>query len=159
MKVRAKQNGVYGGYVRYGPTETADGTMLEGEVFEIDATPFEVRDPETNKPVQEMRQGDVNPATGIPQLVPVWALDHNGKPKRDKEGSLIPKIKMATMYSPEWMEPVNDDASVTYPEHSKPFGVLAQMMPKATPANRIAARPATLPADIEAVLAGKESPI
>lgn len=166
MKVRAKQDGHYGGYYRVGPHEhpNGDGTMVEGEVFDIDATPHPVLDG-NKKPVQDTEQtGEISPVTGQPIMRPVFILDHNGKPKKDAQGKLIPKIKMATAFSQEWMEPVNEDATVDYPEQDKPLGVLKQMLPSATKsAATIAARPANLPADVAAVLNGtkqkEESPI
>lgn len=164
MKVRAKQDGHYGGYYRVGPHESpqGDGTIIDGEVFEIDATPHLCLD-ESKRPIQEMAQtGEINPVTGQPILRPVWILDGNGKPKRDKDGNMIPKNKMATFFSPEWMEPVNDDATVTYPDQVKPLGVIKDMLPKAMQtAKNITARPVSLPPDVAAVLAGTkaESPI
>lgn len=163
MKVRAKQDGHYGGYYRLGPYENPDGTTTPGEVFEIDATPREVR-LANGKPMQDVEQtGEIN-SFGQPVLKPVWILDSNGKPKKDAKGNLIPKIKMATFYSPEWMEPVNEDATVTFPSQDKPLGVLPQMMPSAAKnPNNIAARPINLPADVAEVLANaiprSESPI
>lgn len=162
MKVRAKQDGHYGGYYRIGPHENADGSQELGEVFEIDATPHAVLD-HRGKPLQEMQQtGDLD-NLGRPVMKPVWILGENGKPKRDGNGNLIAKTQMATFFSPEWMEPVNDDATVTYPDQSKPLGIIAQMRPgKQVPASTIAARPANLPPDVAAVLEGKqkaESPI
>lgn len=164
MKVQATQDGHYGGYYRLGPYENPDGTITPGEVFDIDATPREMKDPETGKPVQEMAQtGELN-SEGRPILRPVWVLDSKGKPKVGPDGNLVPKIRMATFFSPEWMEPVNTDATVTFPQQKEPLGVLAQMVPanKKMPHN-VTARPVELPDDIKAVLGGTtqkaESPI
>jgi hypothetical protein len=159
MKVRATQDGHYGGYYRLGPFENPDGTMAEGEVFEIDAKPYEMKDPETGRPLQEMAQTGELDTQGRPIFKPLWILDHKGNPKKDSHGNLIPKIRMATMFSPEWMEPVNDDATITYLNEREPLGVLPQMMSanRKSPAN-IAARPVNLPADILAVLGKSQEP-
>lgn len=94
MKVRATQDGHYGGYYRE-----------EGEVFEIDAKPYEVKD-EAGRPVIE--------------------LDDAGKPKLGPGGK--PKIKMATNFSAVWMEevPEEEDATFDYP----PAGILPQYREK-----------------------------
>lgn len=164
MRVRAKADGHYGGYYRHGPFENPDGTMTPGEVFDVDATPRPMRDAR-GRPQQEMAQtGELSPINGQPVMKPVWVLDSSGKPKKDSQGNMIPKIKMVTFFSAEWMEAVNEDASVTYPAQDKPLGILPQMMPRnlANPTT-IAARPMNLPDDIAAVLAGAgpkaESPI
>lgn len=145
MKVRATQDGHYGGYYRLGPHEEADGTITPGDVFEIDATPHALND-EHGRPQLEL---DLDGK-------PIPVLDKKGEPKIDSEGKKIFKIKMATAFSPEWMEPVNEDATITYPDQERPLGVLPQMQAKSMnrPTN-IAARPVNLPADIAAVLDGK----
>lgn len=161
MKVRAKADGHYNGYYREGPKENAEGGIEPGEVFEIDAKPHAFRDEQGN-PMQETQQtGELN-ANGTPMVKPVWMLDKDGKPKKGEDGNLLPKIKMATFFDPEWMEPVNEDATVTYPDRSKPFGILPQMRPAAAQRTSVAARPVKLPDDIAKVVAEasqSESPI
>lgn len=156
IKVQATQDGVYGGYYRYGPHLTEEGPQA-GDVFTIDAEPKPVLD-DNGKPVQDMIQtGEINPSTGLPILRPAWVLDGNGKPKKDAKGNLIPKIRMATAFAAEWMVPVNDDATVTHPEQETPAPILPEYRPGAKAKPNVAARPAHLPKDIQDVLEGKSS--
>lgn len=101
IKVRAKQDGTYGGYYRYGPIESDQGTK-PGEVFEVDETPYEVKD-EHGRPMLEL---DLD-GKKIPIMV-------GGKQKVDGNGRPMFKIKMASFFAPDWMERVNDDAEVTF---------------------------------------------
>lgn len=159
IKVRAKSDGHYGGYYRIGPHLDENDAMVPGEVFEIDARPKEALD-EHGKPMQEYRQNGRLDANNRPMLEPVWVIDSNGKPKRDSAtGELIPKIKMTTAFSPNWMEPVNEDATVDYPDQGKAFGVLPQMLPPKVKAPVIASRPIALPAEVASVIEKEVSPI
>lgn len=101
MKVRATQDGTYGGYYRRGPTE--DGQWA-GEVFEIDEKPFEVRDPESGKAVLAVDEEGKN--------IPL--LDEKGNPKKDSKGKIQYKIRMNTWFSDKWMEPVSEDTQISF---------------------------------------------
>jgi|SRR5579862_9858322 len=142
MKVRATQNGTYGGYVRYGPQENEDGTITPGEIFQIDATPYELKD-EFGKPIYELDfEGKKIP------------IIHNGKPKLGPKGEPIFKVRMATMFSPVWMERVADDAEITNEYEHETFPILPQnRIKKVKPVATVA-----LPADV-AALAQAESPL
>lgn len=100
MKVRATQDGTYGGYYRRGP----DDSGFPGEVFEIDAKPYEVRDPETDKAVCELDENGKK----------IQLLDEKGKPKFDSKGKPLFKIKMASWFSPTWMDEVSEDTPETF---------------------------------------------
>ena len=92
MKVRALQDGHYGGYYRLGPIIGDQGSFA-GEVFEIKEENFPILDMETGKPVFE--------------------LSENGKVVIDQKTNK-PKIKMGSWFSPDWMEKVSDDTPITY---------------------------------------------
>src|SRR6266403_2272796 len=101
MKVRAKEDGTYGGYYRMGPSP--DGSF-PGEVFEIDDKPFEVRNPETGKVLFELDEDGK----------PIKLLDDKGKPVHDRKGNIQYKIRMERWFSPSWMQKVADDAEITF---------------------------------------------
>lgn len=101
MKVRATQDGTYAGYYRMGPTE--DGAF-RGEVFEIDEKPFEVRDPETGKALPELDEDGHR----------IKLLDEKGKQRYDSKGNALFKIRMASWFSPSWMEKVDDSEEITF---------------------------------------------
>lgn len=159
MKVQAKKDGLYGGHYRHGPYSDELG-FHPGEVFEIDATPHPVKDAR-GIPLQKLEPtGEINAQTSEPVMRKVWTME-NGKPKKDHNGHPVPVYVMATAFSQEWMDPVNDDATITYPEQSTPVGVLTNYREKpVTPEKVTAARPGELPADVKALLAEREkSPI
>lgn len=160
MKVRAIKDGVYGGHYRHGPYTDDNQVYHEGEVFEIDATPFPKKD-EHGSLVQKMEPtGEISPVTGDVIKRKVWLMDGD-KIKKDRHGQPIPVYEMGTLFSGNWMEPVNPDATISYPEQSEPMGVLPNYRekPKA-PESVIEAKPAELPADIKALVAEREkSPI
>ena len=142
IKVRATQDGTYNGFYRLGPKEEADGTRTEGDIFSIDATPYVVKD-EWGHPVLERDQDG--------QPIPV--LNEKGEPKIDKAtGKKVFRVKMATMFSPEWMEVVNDDATVTAPREETALGVLPDYQEHKQGPKKVAARPIKLPQDIQDVL-------
>lgn len=101
MKVKAIEDGTYGGYYRMGPSP--DGQFM-GEVFEIDEKPFEVRDHETGNPIFEK---DVDGK-------PIQLTDEKGKLRFDSKGKPMFKIKMASWFSPKWMEMVPETTEVTF---------------------------------------------
>lgn len=100
IKVRATQDGHYGGYYRNGPIESDKGTQ-PGEVFEVDDAVFEVKD-EHDRPIYELD------ADG--KKIPILA---NGKPKLDASGRPMFKIKTASLFSQAWMERVGDEEEIT----------------------------------------------
>jgi hypothetical protein len=142
IRVRATQDGTYNGFSRLGPKEEADGSRTEGDIFTVDATPYVVKD-EWGHPVLEMdRDGQ-----------PVSVLNEKGEPKIDKAtGKKVFRVKMATMFSPEWMEPVNDDATVTAPREESALGVLPDYQEKKAGPKKVAAKPTKLPQDIQDIL-------
>lgn len=143
MKVRATQDGHYGGYYRYGPRENENGAMIPGEVFEIDAAPFEMKD-EHGKPIVEMDE-DGKP---IPVVV-------NGKQKME-EGKPVFRIRMATRFSPAWMVRVPDDVDVTNEEQVGQFGILKEYRVKKPKVGETV----PVPADVAAIAgAGQKSPL
>jgi hypothetical protein len=111
IKVRATKDGTYGGYFRNGPIDSDQGYQ-PGEVFELDEKPFVIKDTQGN-PVQEMEPTGQLDANGGKIMKPVWEME-NGKVKKDANGRPVPKLKMATWFSSEWMERVGDDTDVTY---------------------------------------------
>lgn len=155
MKVRAKSDGLYDGHYRHGPY-TDDYGFHEGAVFEIDATPYPKKD-EHGNPIQKMEPtGEVNPLTSQLIMKKVWVM-HEGKIKKDHHGQPIPVYEMATLFSNKWMEVVNEDATISYPEQSEPMGVLPNYREKPkTPEGVVAARPGEIPADIKSLLAERE---
>ena len=143
IKVRATQDGVYNGYRKLGPKEEADGSVSSGDIFTVDATPYVCKD-EYGHPLLERDQDGT----------PVAVLDDKGNPKIDRAtGKKVFRVKMATMFAPEWMEAINEDATVTAPNEETPLGVLPQMRqgnlhkPKVVPARAV-----KLPQDIQDVL-------
>lgn len=159
MKVRAKQDGHYGGHYRLGPYEDDFGSH-EGEVFEIDATPHAKKD-ERGNPIQKMEPtGEISPLTGQLVMKKVWVMDGKNV-KKDSDGQPIPIYEMATSFSPTWMDAVNEDATITYAQFAEPLGVLPQMRePSKKAPSIIAAKTSEVPAEIKALLAEREkSPI
>jgi hypothetical protein len=120
IKVRAKEDGEYGGYYRTGPQNIGTSEYVPGEVFEVDEKPYIVRNADTGEP-EPMLDADGSI---------IFEMD-NGKAKIGKDGKKIQKIRMASHFSPRWMERVNDDATVTndYP----PFQIPVQMRAKKAP--------------------------
>ena len=104
LTVRATKDGVYDNYLWKGPI-TSDEGYTPGEVFKIDATPYIAKDDKGN-PVFELNDEG--------KRIPV--LDAKGKPVLNEKGKMTFKIKMATMFSNEWMERVADDTELTYPD-------------------------------------------
>lgn len=110
IKVRATQDGTYGGYYRHGPIESDQGN-IPGEIFEVEDKVYELKD-EHDRPIYETDE------FGKP--IPIMA---NGKQKVDPAtGRQMYKVKTACFFSPVWMERVNDNAEVTYdhPEFQQP---------------------------------------
>jgi hypothetical protein len=140
IKVRATQDGMYAGHYWNGPIDSDQGTKA-GDVFEVDETPFEMKD-ENGRPVLELTE------KGKPIVIM-----HNGKPKIDKDGDPIYKIKMTTFFSPTWMERVPDDTELTYPDR-EPFKIPEPYRLKKTKPGKMVA----LPQEVTAA-AGIESPI
>lgn len=101
MKVRATQDGTYGGYYRVGPSE--DG-QFPGEVFEIDDKVFEIRDPETGKALHELDENGKK----------IQLFDGKGKAMFDSKGNALYKIRMGSWFSTKWMEKVSDATEVTF---------------------------------------------
>lgn len=90
MKVRATQDGHYGGYYRIGPI-IGDQGSFPGEVFEIDDRLFPISDAEGK---------------------PVFELDADGKKVVGQYNK--PKVKMGSHFSPVWMEKVPEETEITY---------------------------------------------
>lgn len=103
LTVRATADGVYGNYLWKGPIDSDQG-YTPGEVFIVDATPYIVNE-EKGKPVFELDDDGKK----IPMLV-------KGKPVLDEKGKPTFKVKMATFFAKEWMERVEDDTELTYPD-------------------------------------------
>lgn len=152
IRVRATKDGTYAGYVWYGPSESDQGTV-PGDIFDIDATPFQVKD-ERGRPVQEMEPTGQVDANGQKTYRLAWVME-NGKVKKDEYGQPIPKIKMATFFSLNWMERVPDDAELSFPDRDIPFKIPEpyRVKKQTKPTKAIA-----LPSEIAAI-AGMESPL
>lgn len=155
MKVRAKEDGLYGGHYRHGPY-TDDFGFHEGEVFEIDAKPRAKKD-EHGNPIQKMEPtGSIDPKTNELVMQKVWVME-NGKPKKGNDNLPIAVYEMVTLFSQKWMEPVNSDATITYPEQAEAMTVLPQMMePAKAPAGVVAAKPTDIPEELKALLSERE---
>lgn len=151
IKVRATQDGTYAGYLWQGPRITETGT-IPGEVFELEEKPYVMKD-EYGKPVQEMEPTGAVDERGQ-RLFRLAYVMQGDKPKKDAAGQPIPKIRMATFFSSEWMERVPDDTEVTYPDRVMPFPILAVYKDKPVKAGKTVA----LPADV-AEIAGAQSVI
>lgn len=104
LTVRATQDGVYGNYLYKGPIDSDQG-YTPGEVFQIDATPYVVKDHKGNPVFVVDESGN---------KIPI--LDVKGNPKKDEKVKKLFKVQMATFFSKEWMERVEDDTEVTYPD-------------------------------------------
>lgn len=104
LTVRATQDGYYANYLYKGPIDADEG-YTPGEVFKVDATPYIVKDEKGNPVFQLTDEGK-----RIPEL------DAKGKQKTDEHGKKIWKVKMASFFASEWMERVEDDTEVTYPD-------------------------------------------
>jgi hypothetical protein len=141
--VRATQDGTYNGYYRLGPKEEADGTVTDGDIFIVDATPYVAKDEYGHPQLEKDADGQ-----------PIPVLDDKGNPKIDKAtGKKVFRVKMATMFAREWMEPVNEDATVTAPNEEVPMGVLPDYRERNLKApKKVAAKSAKLPQDIQDVL-------
>lgn len=107
LTVRATADGVYGNYLYKGPIESDQG-YTAGDVFQVDATPYEVLD-DKKKPVYALDE-DKN-------KIPL--MDTKGRQITDDKGHKMFKIKMATFFSKNWMERVADDTELTYPDRPK----------------------------------------
>jgi hypothetical protein len=118
MKVRATQDGTYGGYYRHGPIQTENGN-IEGEIFEIEDGEWPAIDPETKKPIMDVqtKEGQI-----VMERVSKQAVDGKGNPVIDEKGRPVmisveqPKVKarMWNWFDAGWMEKVSDDEEATY---------------------------------------------
>lgn len=161
MRVRATQNGTYGGYFREGPVEGIPGVTpgADGEVFDIEDKPYAAIEPETGRPIMEQ----VLDARGNPiiETVMVQAVDERGNPVVNAEKKPLlnainrPRLKprMWSWFAPEWMEKVDPDTPITYEENSRPRGVHPSMKPKK---QRTAGQAQTL-SEIQEETAGKRA--
>lgn len=104
LTVRATKDGMYANYYYKGPIDADEG-YFPGEIFQVDATPYEMKD-ERGRPILELDEEGGK--------IPV--LDAKGKTVLDEKGKKTFKIKMATFFSSEWMERVPNDTEVTYPD-------------------------------------------
>jgi hypothetical protein len=122
IKVRATQDGVYGGYYRYGPQAIGTPEYTPGEVFEIDEKPFIVKNSKGEPEYERDLDGTV-----------LFEME-NGKPKIGKDNKKVPKIRMGSYFAESWMERVNDDATVTneYPPFQLPVQMRAVKIAKQT---------------------------
>lgn len=136
MKVRATQDGTYAGYYRRGP----DDSGFPGEVFEIDDKAFEVRDPETGKALYELNE----------EGKPVQLTDEKGKPKFDSKGKPQYKIRMASWFSPKWMEAVPEETEVTF--DYPPFELPVQYRAKKAKSSMPTAMPVHSPEPVPSVI-------
>lgn len=107
LTVRATQDGYYANYYYKGPI-TSDEGYFPGEVFQVDATPYQVKDNKGNPVFALDEEGNRIPVN-----------DAKGKQLIDEKGKKVWKMKMATFFSPVWMERVADDTEVTYPDRPK----------------------------------------
>jgi hypothetical protein len=107
LTVRATQDGVYGNYLYKGPI-TSDEGYTPGEVFQVDATPYPLLD-HHGKAVFDLDEDGKK----------IQVFDAKGKAVLTEKGKLTFKIKMATFFSPTWMERVEDDTELTYPDRPK----------------------------------------
>lgn len=131
LTVRATKDGVYGNYYYRGPIDSDQG-YTPGEVFQVDATPYEVKDG-NGKPVYELTYDGAK----------IALLDAKGKQLVDANRKKMFKLKMATMFSSEWMERVEDDTELTYPDRPKWKIPEAYKIRKTKPVKTVA-----LPSDI-----------
>lgn len=104
LTIRATQDGVYGNYLWKGPIDSDQG-YTPGEVFLVDATPYVVTDGKGN-PVYDLNEDGQK----------IAIVDGKGKQKLDAKGKKMWKVKMATMFAKEWMERVDNDTELTYPD-------------------------------------------
>lgn len=141
MKVRATQDGTYGGYYRVGPSE--DG-QFPGEVFEIDDKPFEIRDPATGKALLELDENGK----------PIALMDEKGKQRYDGKGKPMFRIRMGSWFSAKWMERVGDNIEVTFDYPAFEIPVLYRQKKK--PVGESTGMPTTMPihspAPVESVI-------
>lgn len=125
MKVRAIEDGTYGGYFRHGPVVGADGT-IPGEVFEISNEIVELREPSdfdgTPGKVQLEPAKDKN-GRPIIERIETQAVDSNGNPVVDAKThkpvmvtTQQPKMapRTTTHFNPKWMVQVPEDTQTTY---------------------------------------------
>lgn len=131
LTVRATQDGTYGNYYYCGPIESDQG-YTPGEVFQVDATPYIVMDGKGN-PVPELNDNGEK----------IALLDVKLKQRTDEKGKKMWKPKMATMFSKTWMERVEDDTELTYPDRPKWKIPEAYRIKKTRPVRSVA-----LPSDI-----------
>lgn len=104
LTVRATQDGYYANYLYKGPIDADEG-YTPGEVFQVDATPYIVKD-EHGNPVFALADDG--------KRIPL--MDKKGKQILDANGKKMWKVKMASFFAPEWMERVADDTDLTYPD-------------------------------------------
>lgn len=104
LTVRATQDGYYANYHYRGPIDADEG-YTPGEVFQVDATPYVAKDEKSNPVFQLTDEG---------KRIPI--IDAKGKQRIDENGKKMWKLRMASFFAPEWMERVEDDTELTYPD-------------------------------------------
>ena len=124
MKVRATQDGTYGGYFRHGPITGADGTV-PGEVFEISDEVVLLREPTFDgqgEGAPQMEPAVDKDGSVMMERIQKQAVDTNGNPIVDEKHKPVmvttERVKMrqrtTTHFAANWMEKMPDDAEVTY---------------------------------------------
>lgn len=135
IRVRATQDGTYDKHYWEGPMDFVGGAgqgHKPGDVFDVDEKPYQVKDEQ-----------------GRPMMEPI--LDDLGMPKKDKNGTVLTRQKMATFFSPSWMERVDDNTELTYPDREPGKIPDFYREKKQNPS-----KPLALPADVAALT---QSPI
>jgi hypothetical protein len=127
MKVRATQDGHFGGYYRLGPVVSDQGEF-PGEVFEIPDGLFPV------PLVGEDGIAIVDPITLKPEYQKIEIIDA-------KTGKKEMRTKMFSWFTPSWMQKVSDDTPLTAELDPKfdypPFQVPVQYRARKTGVHRL----------------------
>jgi hypothetical protein len=102
MRIRATQDGHYGGYYRYGPIDS-DAGHTPGEVFEI-------RDGKHPVPMTDEMGGPLLNSDGKPMMRMEKYME------RDKNGTMIEKerVLLVSDFAAEWMEQVPPETEITF---------------------------------------------
>lgn len=131
IRVRATKDGHYGGYYRNGPQNVGTPGYIPGEVFDVDETPYALKDHDGRPVYERDLDGTV-----------LFEME-NGKPKMDKAGKKIPKVQMGNLFTEEWMERVSDDEPITndYPPAQLPRQMLAPKIPNSGARTSVAQKP------------------
>lgn len=113
IRVQATKDGTYAGHYWEGPVDSDQGHK-PGDVFDIDEKPYAIKDEQGN-PLQDMEPTGQVDEKGNKTFRLAWIME-GGKIKKDAHGQPIPKLRMASFFSSEWMVRVADDTPLTYPD-------------------------------------------